>query len=364
MLRPSARLRSLLPFRYVVIPSIALLGIGLSVYTVRSQVPRVPIATGSVEPAKSPFEERIAGIGTVLPSTDVVSVGTALAGVVEEVVVVEGQEVIVGQLLFRLDGRQTRAELVAALARLDVARGKFAAVKALPRATTLRASEARVASAMAQVVDAQGRLDRLEELGANTAASRNERPRLEFELAAANAALESASAARDEVKQGAWPEDLAIAAAEVAVARADVLRIETQLEREAVKATISGTVLYIDIDPGELVVPGSVQQVVALGALNQLHVRVQIDEMDAWRFRSDAKAVASPRGGARGQFPLKLLRVVPLIVPKKLLSGDSTERVDVRVMEVEYELENPHTMALLPGQMVDVFIEAAVDGAR
>ena len=358
MLRPSARFRALIPVRYVLIPSVALVGIWLSVYTVRSQVPRVPPPAGSLEPAKSPFEDRIAGIGSVLPATDVVSVGTALAGVVEEVAVVEGQEVTVGQLLFRLDGRQTRAELAAARARLEVARGKLAGVQALPRATTLRQAEAEVSSAAAKLVDAQGRLDRLEELGANTAASRNERPRLEYERAAAQAALESANAARDAVKQGAWPEDLAVAAAEVAVAQAEVLGSETQLDREAVKATIAGTVLYIDIDPGELVVPGSLQQVVALGALDTLHVRVQIDEMDAWRFRPDSKAVASPRGGARGQFALKLLRVVPLIVPKKLLSGDSTERVDVRVMEVEYELENPHSMALLPGQMVDVFIDA------
>ncbi len=358
MLRPSAKLRALIPVRYLLIPSVALLGIGLAVYTVRSQVPRVPIESSAVDPPRSPFDERIAGIGTVLPSTDIVSVGTALPGVVEEVAVTEGQSVTIGQLLFRLDGRQTRADLAAARARLAVAAAELEAVKALPRETTLRVCEADVAAAQAQFVDATGRLERLEELGANTSASRNERPRLKFELAAAQAALDSASARRDEVKRGAWPEVLAVASAEVSVAQAEVLRAETQLDREAVKSTIAGTVLYIDIDPGEHVIPGSVQQVVALGDLDPLHVRVQIDEMDAWRFRPGSNAVASVRGGSHSEFALRFLRETPLIIPKRLLSGDSAERVDVRVMEVEYELVNPHTTKLMPGQLVDVFIEA------
>lgn len=364
MFRPSAKMRALIPVRYLLIPSVALIGIGLAVYTVRSQEPHVPEASTAADPPHSPFNERIAGIGTVLPSTDIVSVGTALAGVVEEVAVIEGQSVTVGQLLFRLDGRQSRADLAAARARLAVSSAKLEAVRALPRETTMRETEADVAAAQAQLVDATGRLARLEELGANTSTSRNEAPRLTFEVAAAQAALDRARARRDEVKQGAWPEDLAVAAAEVSVAQAEVMRAETQLDREAVKSTIAGTVLYVDIDPGEHVVPGSVQQVVAVGALDPLHVRVQIDEVDAWRFRPRSKAVASARGGSRSEFALRFLRETPLIIPKRLLSGDSAERVDVRVMEVEYELDNPHTTKLMPGQIVDVFIEAPIEASR
>ncbi len=363
MFRPSAKMFALIRVRSLLIPMVALIGIGMAVFTVNSQVPRVPIASTEVAPPHSPFEERIAGVGTVLPSSDIVSVGTALAGVVEVVAVSEGQTVALGELLFRLDGRQTRAQLAGATARLGVASARFDALKALPHTTSVRESDAAVAAAAAQLVDATGRLARLDELGANTSTSRNERPRLEFEVVAAQAALDTAHAHRDEVLQGAWPEDLAVAAAEVAVARADVVLAQTQLERESVASPIAGTVLSIDIDAGEHIVPGSGQQFVALGALDPLHVRVQIDEMDAWRFRAESKAVALARGGSRSEFALRFLRVTPLILPKRVLSGDSAERVDVRVMEVEYELENPHTMTLMPGQLVDVFIEAprAVD---
>ena len=361
MLKTTSISRKFPPLRYVLIPTIAIVGIVLVIVTVFKQVPRVPVAAIIVAPPKSPFDLRIAGIGTVLPSSDVVSVGTAIAGVVLEVAVTEGQQVKMGDLLFRIDGRQTQADLAVANARVVVAQGKLASVKALPRATTLREAQAVVASANAQLVDAQGRLKRLEDLGLEAATSRNEQPRLEYELAAAQAGFDRAQAQLEEVKQGAWAEDVDVAKSEVLVAQAEVARLQVQLERESVRAPIEGTVLYVDIDLGEHVVPGSVQQMVALGKLDPLHIRVQIDEMDAWRFRPEAKAIAMPRGGAKGEFPLRYLRMIPLIIPKHLLSGDSTERVDVRVMEVEYELDNPSTMSLLPGQLVDVFIEVPAD---
>ena len=361
MLKTTSISRKFPPLRYVLIPTIAIVGIVLVIVTVFKQVPRVPVAAIIVAPPKSPFDLRIAGIGTVLPSSDVVSVGTAIAGVVLEVAVTEGQQVKVGDLLFRIDGRQTQADLAVGNARVAVAQGKFSGVKALPRATTLREAQAVVASANAQLVDAQGRLKRLEDLGLEAATSRNEEPRLKYELAAAQAGFDRAQAQLEEVKQGAWAEDVDVAKSEVLVAQAEVARLQVQLERESVRAPIEGTVLYVDIDLGEHVVPGSVQQMVALGKLDPLHIRVQIDEMDAWRFRPEAKAIAMPRGGAKGEFPLRYLRMIPLIIPKHLLSGDSTERVDVRVMEVEYELDNPSTMSLLPGQLVDVFIEVPAD---
>ena len=361
MLKTTSISRKFPPLRYVLIPTIAIVGIVLVIVTVFKQVPRVPVAAIIVAPPKSPFDLRIAGIGTVLPSSDVVSVGTAIAGVVLEVAVTEGQQVKMGDLLFRIDGRQTQADLAVANARVVVAQGKLASVKALPRATTLREAQAVVASANAQLVDAQGRLKRLEDLGLEAATSRNEEPRLKYELAAAQAGFDRAQAQLEEVKQGAWAEDVDVAKSEVLVAQAEVARLQVQLERESVRAPIEGAVLYVDIDLGEHVVPGSVQQMVALGKLDPLHIRVQIDEMDAWRFRPEAKAIAMPRGGAKGEFPLRYLRMIPLIIPKHLLSGDSTERVDVRVMEVEYELDNPSTMSLLPGQLVDVFIEVPAD---
>jgi len=46
------------------------------------------------------------------------------------------------------------------------------------------------------------------------------------------------------------------------------------------------------------------------------------------------------------------------VIPKKSLTGDSTERVDTRVLQVIYRVEDD-TLPLFVGQQMDVFIEAS-----
>ena len=347
----------MIKLRFIVIPALAIAGIGLSMYTVRRQVPTSPVPPMSIEPAKSPFPRRIAGVGLVEPSSDVISVGSQLPGVVANVAVLEGQKVSEGDVLFSLDGRQTMADLAEARARLAVEERKLGALKALPRAPSVAMAEATLASARAQLVDAKGRLDRLVELGPEAAASRNERPRLEYELAAADAAVRRAEADLAEVRQGTWPEDMAVQEAQVEAARSAVKALEVTLERETVRSPISGTVLAVEIDEGEFVSPGSISEFVALGDVDALHVRVQIDELDAWRFTPDCKAVAAPRGGSPARYPLAYLRTVPYVVPKKSLTGESAERIDVRVLQVLYRVDVPAGTRLFPGELLDVFIE-------
>jgi len=58
------------------------------------------------------------------------------------------------------------------------------------------------------------------------------------------------------------------------------------------------------------------------------------------------------------------VRIEPYVIPKKSLTGDNTERVDTRVLQVIYRFERP-SFPIYAGQQVDVFIErrtAAVSG--
>jgi hypothetical protein len=51
------------------------------------------------------------------------------------------------------------------------------------------------------------------------------------------------------------------------------------------------------------------------------------------------------------------VRVEPYVVPKRSLTGESTERVDTRVLQVLYRFD-PAAMKVYVGQQVDVFVEA------
>jgi hypothetical protein len=83
---------------------------------------------------------------------------------------------------------------------------------------------------------------------------------------------------------------------------------------------------------------------------------VDVDENDAWRFRKGAAAVAFIRGNRDLNTELRFERVEPYVIPKRSLTGDSTERVDTRVMQVVYSFERSK-LPVYVGQQMDVFIE-------
>src|SRR5580704_19497000 len=99
-----------------------------------------------------------------------------------------------------------------------------------------------------------------------------------------------------------------------------------------------------------------------LGDDTRLHVRVDVDENDAWRFQPCASAVASVRGNPEIKTSLQYVRTDPDVIPKVTLTGDTTQRTDTRVLQVIYSFD-PASLPLYVGQLMDVFIEAPPMGA-
>ncbi|HMZ82037.1 MAG TPA: secretion protein HlyD, partial [Acidobacteriota bacterium] len=58
------------------------------------------------------------------------------------------------------------------------------------------------------------------------------------------------------------------------------------------------------------------------------------------------------------QIPLEFVRFEPFVIPKKSLSGDSTERVDTRVLQVVYRVVD-QSAPIFVGQQMDVFIDGS-----
>ena len=344
--------------RYVLLPALAAVGVGLTLYTVKLQARPAPAAPPTGEPTRSPFSNRVAGSGLVEPVTEIINVGTPVAGVVQEVRVHEGDAVTRGQTLFTIDQRMMRSQLQSAQARLEVARRKLAQLKSLPRAEDLAKAEAVVEQRRAAMRDAQSRLDRLNQITDPTAISPNERPTREYELANAKSRLAEGEAELAEVRKGSYPEDLAVAAADVQVADAEVQSLRTDIERSEVTSPIDATILRVTARPGQYAAAtvNAGDGLVTLGQLSPLHIRVDVDELDAWRFDPKGKAVAVLRGGKRVEFPLEYVRTVPVVIPKRTLTGDNAERIDTRVLQLIYRFTDA-TPGVLPGQVLDVYVE-------
>ena len=311
-----------------------------------------------VEPARNPFPETVAGAGIVEPRTENISVGTPLAGVVTDVFVEVGQRVPAGAALFRLDDRQLSAELSSRQAMLAAARAELDRLEQQPRPEEVPVSEARVALAEADLKRHLDRMTRARQLYREKVVTEQQLLDDEQAFQMSQASLSEAKAQLELLKAGAWQSDKAIALAAVAQAEAQVEQIRTELERLTVRALVPAEVLMVDVRPGEFVGAPATKTLIVLGDIDQLHIRVDIDEHDIPRLELGAPARAMVRGRPDEEYTLRFVRVEPFVIPKRSLTGDNTERVDTRVLQLIYAVDRLPDQRLYVGQQMDVFIDA------
>lgn len=306
--------------RNALLPALALAGFLFGVVAVVKGNQPPPAAPPVVPPPLAPFASFIAGSGIVEARSRNIQIGTPLSGVVVEVAAKVGDTVKAGDLLFRLDDRQY-------LAQESVARAAVAKARA------------DVGQAGAELNDAATLLRLAESITDRRAISTEELDKRRNAAVIAKAKLASAKA-------------------QVEQAEAQLAAVRTDLERLRIRAPVGGTVLQANLRPGEFATAGAqATPPMVLGDLERLHVRVDIDENDAWRFRRDAHAMGSLRGNPKLKAELALAYVEPYVVPKRSLTGDSSERVDTRVLQALYRFD-PATLPAYVGQQMDVYIEA------
>jgi multidrug efflux pump subunit AcrA (membrane-fusion protein) len=340
------------------IPLLALAGVVFAVRTViqAAQVPHVPAPV--VEPPRAPFESYIAAAGIVEASSENIAVAAIVSGVATQVHVKVGDRVQAGQPLFQIDDRDLLAQLEIEKAAVTAAQAGIERLQSLPRIEDLRGAEAHVVETEAALGEAQDQMKLAQAIDDPRAISQEELNRRRSAVEVARARRDAAQAQLDWQKAGAWKPDLDIARAALEQAKSRVRSVETLRERTVTRAPIDGTLLQVNLRVGEYAPTGVLTRpLMLLGDTRTLHVRADIDENDAWRFRGDAHAVAFLRGNRDFRTELAPVRVEPYVVPKRSLTGDSTERVDTRVLQVLYSFDPAHFGAYV-GQQVDVFIEA------
>jgi multidrug resistance efflux pump len=312
----------------------------------------------------------VAGSGIVEAETENISIGSPLPGVVLEVYVpVEkvGQIVKKGDPLFLVDDRAFKAQLKYQEANRAAAVAQLRKLELQPRPEEVPPSAAAVEVAEANQAIQGDTAERNRVLSSRKAISEQEYRQSILAEQMARRQTVQADANLKLLKAGAWEPDKAIARASVALAEAQIEQTKTDLERTLVRAPVDGKVLQVNVRPGEYVGTPPSQALVMLGSVARVHVRVDIDEHDiprAYRlFQTGIPAYSSPRGDPSQRIPLTFVRVEPYVVAKKSLTGDNTERVDTRVLQVIYRV-NRDEPSLFVGMQVDVFLDADVNGQR
>jgi HlyD family secretion protein len=329
-----------------------------------------PPAASNVAPLPAP---QIGAVGLVEPSSQEISIATEISGTVSKVFAVPGVRVNKGQPLFVLDTRLAEAvvaqrlrDLAAAEARLAMARGRVPGLEAEVQAAMTAVEAARAEKDDAtDVVRIASNLNSGDTISAREITRRRNLLRTaeaKYAEASARVALAQANLALyDEAKGGA---NITIERAAIEQARASLRLAQTDLELRTVSAPIDGEVLRVNINPGEFALAGAVTQpLIVMGRTDPMHVRIDIDEADISRYHQGARATASLRGDAARKLQLSFVRAEPLVVPKRALSGLTTERVDTRVMQLIYAIVDDGA-AIRPGQQIDVLIEVDAAGSQ
>ncbi|MEW6733338.1 MAG: biotin/lipoyl-binding protein [Acidobacteriota bacterium] len=337
-----------------------ILGLLFSAWWITISAKRVESAPPLHEPAVSSFSNTIAGTGIVESSTRDISLTPAIPGQVAAIYIKEGDLVGKDAPLYRIDDREQQAQLATATADL---------VRAEKTVETVRGEivmlEAAKESAKANVMALEATL-----LDAEQIAKSNEALCKEGVVAflTYNSALQARNVAQSRVDQAKalytqasaqlshTADRLQEAIANVAVLKARQNEIEVQLNRLLVTAPLNGRVLQLNIRLGEYISSTPSAPPVLFGSTDIMQVRVNVDETNAPRVKPGSLAVAHLKGDSSKQFPLKFVRIDPYIIPKRNLTGDNTERVDVRVLQVVYRFQPPQ-FPVYVGQQVDVFIQ-------
>jgi multidrug resistance efflux pump len=273
-----------------------------------------------------------------------------------------GDHVAKGSPLFSLDDRDLRAELALRQSNLVVARVRLERLEQAPRPEEIPEAEAKVREAEAALADAQNQKRLIESVSDKRAIREEEVLRRREAANAAAARLEEAKASLALLKAGTWVQDLQVARAEVSNADFQVLRVEADLSRLTMRAPIDGKILQLNIRVGEYAQAGQLSKpLLIMGDVGELHVRADIDENDAWRIETGCPAEATERGNSRRRASLEFVRFEPYVIPKKSLTGDSTERVDTRVLQAIFRFTEKN-VPFYVGQQMDVFIEVPVHG--
>ncbi|MCI0389831.1 MAG: efflux RND transporter periplasmic adaptor subunit [Acidobacteria bacterium] len=344
-----------------------LLALAALIFAVSSTWRWRSVKTSTLPPLAPPtagFQHTVGAVGLVEASSENIAISTPVPGLAMGVYVKAGDRVKAGQRLFSLDDRDLLAELGVRRTALEVARQKLAKLEQAPRMEEIPPAEARVREAETALADAAVQQRLIESVTDKRAIREEDLQRRRLAAKAAAARLEEARASLALLKSGSWEPDIRIARAEVAQAEAQVKRLETDIERLTVRAPMAGEILQLNVRAGEYAQAGGLARpLLIMGDTSRLHVRADVDENEAWRIRAGASAQAAERGNSSRRVQLEFVRFEPYVVPKKSLTGDSTERVDTRVLQVIYRFRDPN-VPFRVGQQMDIFIAADRQGGE
>ena len=268
-----------------------------------------------------------------------VDIGSTLTGRVAQVLVTEGAQVRLGEVLVRLESDELRAALAQAVAAERQAEARLAGL----RSTGRTAARAGLAQADSTLQAAQSELARAQQLVAQgfVSGSRLDETRRVLEVAraqqgSARAQLQANDDSGTEVVQ---------ARAQAALARAATAAAAARLAQTALAAPAPARVLSRQVEPGQIVQPGRALMSLALAGPTQISAQVDERFLDQLQTGQQAAVVADAFAGQ--PFPARVLSIAPAVDAQR------------GAIEVKFSLEQQAPAFLREDMTLSVEVETA-----
>ncbi len=234
-----------------------------------------------------------------------VDIGAQLTGVVASVPVEEGQAVKEGDVLILLDDKDLRAVVDQAEGALSSAQSRFRQIEQ----STLPTAQEALGQAEANLLNAQKTFDRTKKLQSEHFATTSQLDTDQRDLDVAKTRVRAARLVVAINQPGGT--EYQFAQNEVARAEANLRSAQARLSYVRILAPRDGTLIFRDVERGDLVQPGHI--LMNLSPAGEIQLVVQIDEKNLGLVALGNKALASAEAYPDRSFPAEVVYVSPAV---------------------------------------------------
>jgi HlyD family secretion protein len=281
----------------------------------------------------------LASPGRIEGKSDVVEVGAGIDGIIQAILVKEGQQVTRGQVLAELDCREIQSSLPLAKSEAESLRQVRVRVLRGSRPEERQGAVQRTARAKTNLEHATIQLERQRLLLEAHATSRSTYDDAQRDEGVAQSEYQLALREEALVNAGPLTEEVAKSDADVQAAEKRIALAEEKLSKCVVTAPINGTVLRVLLRPAESFALASPRPILTIADISGRRVRAEVDERDVNKVHMGQKIVVSSEAFGGRRFTGTVSRVASVMGRKSVITGDPADKNDRDVLEVTALLE-------------------------
>ena len=309
--------------------------------------------------ARSSVPVRVFAAGRIEGASEEIELRSQISGRIVEVKIEEGQKIVKGQPLLRVDDEQYQQEVALAKAQLDLAQASLDRLQNGARKQECDEARFLLVASQANLERANLNWNRIKQLHIDGAVSQQDRDNHRTQVAELAAQVSASKSRLEFLTAPARPDEVAMAKAKIGAAKAQLHLAEHTLQKATIRSPVNGTVLQVNSRPGELATPDSQSPTLLIADTSAYRVRAFVEEIDAPRIQLGMSVEVTADGLPGRALAGQISRLSPRMSSKQIWSDDPAENYDTKTREIWITLE-PGQGELVLGLRVDVTIETEV----